>query len=66
MVQMELGDFVANSAGYVFWQRGNTQPTNTTIHQHISSGNLKLKIEDKDIPSWAPIRLNTTYWKGIH
>jgi len=49
MVQMELGDFVANSAGYVFWQRGN----------------LKLKIEDKDIPSWAPIRLNTTYWKVL-
>jgi len=49
MVQMELGDYVANSAGYVFWQRGD----------------LKLWIADKDIPSWAPIRLNTTSWKYI-
>jgi len=49
MVQMEVGDYVANTAGYVFWQRGD----------------LKLFIYDKDIPDWAPIRLNTTYWKYI-
>jgi len=49
MVQMIIGDYVANSAGYVFWQRGD----------------LKAIISDKDLPAWAPIRLNTTYWSFI-
>jgi lipopolysaccharide-binding protein len=49
MVNMMLGDFVANSAGFTFFNLGE----------------LKLIISEKDIPPWSPVQLNTTSWQYI-
>jgi len=43
MLQMIITDFVANSAGFTF----------------LNLGKLKIAINDSDVPSWSPIRLNT-------
>jgi len=49
MVQMIVSEFVANSAGFAF----------------LKDGQLQVSITDSDIPSWAPIRLNTSDWKTL-
>jgi lipopolysaccharide-binding protein len=49
MVQMIIGDYVANSAGYVFFERGD----------------LKIDVHENQIPSWSPVQLNTSSWKYI-
>jgi len=49
MVQMVISDFVLDSASFVYFKLNK----------------LVAYIKDKDIPSWAPIRLNTTYFKYL-
>jgi len=44
MVQLMLNEFVAISAGFTFWKLGK----------------LTVQVTDKDLPSWSPVRLNTT------
>lgn len=50
MVQMIVGDFVANSASYVFFNRGQ----------------LTMLVTASEVPANSPIRLNTTDWKCIN
>jgi len=49
MLQMFITDFVANSAGFTFFELGK----------------LKATIMDKDIPSWSPMRLNTSSFQYL-
>jgi len=49
MLQMIITDFVGNSAGFTFFNLGK----------------LVLKVTDKEIPSWSPIRLNTSSFKEL-
>jgi len=48
-VQMIISDYVPNTAGYAFWKIGK----------------LVGIITDKNIPSWSPVRLNTSSFKDI-
>jgi len=49
MLQMVITDFVGNSASFAFF----------------SLGQLVVNVTDKDIPSWSPVRLNTTSFKYL-
>ena len=49
MMQIMLSDFVPDSASFVFRESGKMT--------HI--------LQDKDLPKWAPIRLNTSSWSRI-
>jgi hypothetical protein len=49
MLQVFVGDYVPNTASYVFWK----------------AGKMQAELQDKDLPSWSPIRLNTSSWQGI-
>jgi len=49
MAVMVISDFVASTAGFAFYQLGK----------------LQVRIFDKDLPSWSPIRLNTTDFAGL-
>jgi lipopolysaccharide-binding protein len=49
MLQIFIDDFVPNSAGFVFWKLN-----------HLST-----IITDKNIPSWSPIRLNTSSFEYL-
>jgi LBP / BPI / CETP family, C-terminal domain len=48
-LQLVLSEFVADSAGYVYWKLGK----------------LHAEITDKNIPKWSPVRLNTTSLRYI-
>jgi len=47
--QIIISDYVANSAGFAFF----------------ALGQLKLLIQNKDIPSWSPFRLNTSSFEYL-
>lgn len=47
MLQMIVGDYVANSASYVFFNLGQ----------------LNMYVTNSDVPASSPIKLNTTDWK---
>jgi lipopolysaccharide-binding protein len=49
MLQLIISDFTANSAGFVYW----------------GLGQLTLTITNANLPSWAPIRLNTTDFRYL-
>lgn len=49
MVQMLITEFVAESAGFAFWKLGQ----------------LQFNLTQKDIPSWSPVQLNTSYFEYI-
>jgi len=49
MVNMMVGEYVANSAGFVFYNLGK----------------LKITIHPEDIPSWSPFKLNTASFQTI-
>jgi len=48
-LQVTLSDSIPMSVGFVYY----------------TLGKLKVNVYDKDIPSWSPIRLNTTSWRYI-
>lgn len=49
MLQVFVDSYVPNSALYALY----------------TGGYLQAELQDKDIPSWVPIRLNTTFWTPI-
>lgn len=62
MVQMVISDYVANSAGFVYFDIG-IPCTLPVFNDQI--GKLTLVVTSEQIPPWSPIKLNTTSWKCI-
>jgi lipopolysaccharide-binding protein len=49
MVQIFFGEYVPNTASYVFY----------------TAGIMQALLTDKDLPSWSPVRLNTSSFKDL-
>ncbi|ELR18970.1 LBP / BPI / CETP family, Nterminal domain containing protein [Acanthamoeba castellanii str. Neff] len=56
------GYLTVNSRAEVFV---DSYVPNSALYALYTGGYLQAELQDKDIPSWVPIRLNTTFWTPI-